>query len=391
MSQEGPLVRLVRRGASRTARSLAFLVPFLASAAALAGPSGPYAPPRDVSTEGHRVTWLFWYTTGLGIVAFTLVCASLVYIVARYRARAGHRAVYDKGTDRRSLVVTGSLALLVFLSIDLVLVHRSRADIEEYLFKWPTSADTVRIEVMPQQWAWNFRYPGADGVFNTADDVVTMNEMWIPKGRPVFLNLKAKDVIHSFYLPNFRIKQDAIPGHVDPDVVPGEGDRPIRDRLLAALRLRPLQDEGRPHRHARTTRSSAGTPRRRATRSAGTTRPTPRRTGGGNGWRSDDAAPEARVRRSGLSRRAAHPPRPDVVPEAVRLLARPQGHRQAVPLAGPRLPRDRRDDGDDDPLAAGPTRAGRVPRSRRARLAPERRRHRPGSPTRRSSRCTARS
>ncbi len=122
--------------------------------------------------------------------------------------------MYDKGTDRRSLVVTGSLALLVFLSIDLVLVHRSRADIEEYLFKWPTSADTVRIEVMPQQWVWNFRYAGADGVFNTADDVVTLNEMWIPKGRPVFLNLKAKDVIHSFYVPNFRIKQDANPGHV---------------------------------------------------------------------------------------------------------------------------------------------------------------------------------
>jgi cytochrome c oxidase subunit 2 len=214
MSQESPLHRLVRRGTSRFARSLAFLVPLLASAAALAGPSAPYAPPRDVSTEGHRVTWLFWYTTGLGIVAFTLVCASLAFIVARYRARAGHRAVYDKGTDRRSLLVTGSLAVLVFLSIDLVLVHRSRADIEEYLTKWPTAADTVRIEVMPQQWAWNFRYAGADGVFNTADDVVTLNEMWIPKGRPVFLNLKAKDVIHSFYVPNFRLKQDANPGQV---------------------------------------------------------------------------------------------------------------------------------------------------------------------------------
>ena len=68
------------------------------------------------------------------------------------------------------------------------------------------------MEVTAQQWAWTFRYPGADGRFNTADDFVTLNELRVPVDRAVYLQLTSKDVVHSFYLPNFRNKIDAIPG-----------------------------------------------------------------------------------------------------------------------------------------------------------------------------------
>lgn len=195
---------------------LLLLAPQLAALAEPAAPGGlgRFAPPKDISENGFRVTWLFWYTSGLGAFAFTLVVLALVFFALRYRARPGRRAVYDHGTSKGSYAFTGVLALTVFLSIDLVLVHRSREDMEQRIYKWPTAADTVKIEVMPQQWAWNFRYAGPDGAFNTPDDIVTLNDMRIPRGRPIYLQLKAKDVIHSFYVPNIRAKQDANPGSV---------------------------------------------------------------------------------------------------------------------------------------------------------------------------------
>lgn len=174
----------------------------------------PVAPPLDISTNGWRVTWLFWYTSSLTAIAFALVVLALVVFAWRYRARKGHRAVYDTGAEPSAVTGTVALALLVFLSIDLVLVKRSSQDVRGYLYKFPSGPQVVRVEVYPQQWAWNIRYPGPDAAFGTADDVVTLNDLRVPAGRPVMLNLMAKDVIHSFYVPNLRLKQDANPGSV---------------------------------------------------------------------------------------------------------------------------------------------------------------------------------
>ena len=188
----------------------------LAPAALLAGPTGKswWRPPADISKDGWRVERLFWYVTFMCIVAFALVLGALIVFSIKYRARPGHKAFYDHGTRRASIIFTTVLAVAVFILIDMELVHASQVSIKEYLFNFPTSSDVVRIEVMPQQWAWNFRYPGPDNKFNTKDDVMTLNDMKIPVDRPVMLNLMAKDVIHSFYVPNFRIKHDANPGYV---------------------------------------------------------------------------------------------------------------------------------------------------------------------------------
>jgi cytochrome c oxidase subunit 2 len=101
-------------------------------------------------------------------------------------------------------------------------------------------ADAVTIEVTAQQFMWNVRYPGKDGKFGRTDaariddttnplgmdkndpdgkdDIVTLNEITVPFGRAVRIKLHSKDVIHSFFLPNFRVKQDAVPG-MTPEVV----------------------------------------------------------------------------------------------------------------------------------------------------------------------------
>jgi cytochrome c oxidase subunit 2 len=191
--------------------------PFLLASLAAARPAlaGKFSPVRDVSLNGFRPDALFWYVTWACVIAFALVMAALIGFSFKYRARAGHKAYYYHGTDRKSFAVTGILAAAVFFFIDMNLVRVSQADMKDAYFAFPKGPETVKVEIMPQQWAWNMRYAGPDGVFNTADDVVTLNDMRVPVNRPVMINLKSKDVIHSFYLPNFRMKQDANPGTVN--------------------------------------------------------------------------------------------------------------------------------------------------------------------------------
>jgi cytochrome c oxidase subunit 2 len=74
--------------------------------------------------------------------------------------------------------------------------------------------DVFKVQVMAQQWAWNFRYAGSDGVFNTDDDIITLNDLRLPVGKKIVFQIISKDVIHSFYLPNARLKVDAIPGRI---------------------------------------------------------------------------------------------------------------------------------------------------------------------------------
>ncbi len=104
---------------------------------------------------------------------------------------------------------------------------------DEY-FMGETPEDALQIDVFAQQFAWNIRYPGPDGIFGRVDsalidelsnpmgidrsdaaaidDVVVINQLYVPVDRPVQVTLRSRDVIHSFFLPNFRVKQDAVPG-----------------------------------------------------------------------------------------------------------------------------------------------------------------------------------
>jgi len=73
------------------------------------------------------------------------------------------------------------------------------------------SSDLV-IQVTGKQFNWEIVYPGPDGRLGTVDDLQMENELHVPVGKVVRVALKSKDVIHSFFLPNLRLKQDAVPG-----------------------------------------------------------------------------------------------------------------------------------------------------------------------------------
>jgi cytochrome c oxidase subunit II len=175
----------------------------------------PYGLPHDASANGHRVDAVFGYLTFSTALCFAVMATILIVAVVFHR-QGSHRPVrYTHGNRWRDRAVAAGVGLVVLVGIDLVTVVRSAGPLRAGFWSYPDGdSNALRIEVLAQQWAWNFRYPGADGQFDTADDVVTLNDLRVPVNRPVYLQLTSKDVVHSFYLPNFRTKVDAIPGTV---------------------------------------------------------------------------------------------------------------------------------------------------------------------------------
>ena len=174
-----------------------------------------FAPPKSISSFGHRLDWLFAYTSWVALIFFIIMAVALVYFMIKYRERPGHKAYYTHGKSSKSEKWAPKfLDLAVFLSLDLVLMGSSYLHTKEIMWNFPQGDNVIKVQIMPQQWAWNFRYAGKDGMFNTPDDITTINELRIPKGTPIMAQIKSRDVIHGFMAPNIRSQIDAIPGLV---------------------------------------------------------------------------------------------------------------------------------------------------------------------------------
>lgn len=171
-----------------------------------------YAPPESISTHGEHFDYVFRYVSWGSFIFFCAILFGVVGFAWRYRARPGHKAYYTLGLKEKKF--TMMLDILFFITMDCFLIYYSVYDTKRFLMTVPQGPEVVEIQVMPQQWVWNFRYKGKDGVFNTPDDIVTVNEMWVPRGKQISLQLKSKDVIHGFMVPNIRRQVDAIPGQI---------------------------------------------------------------------------------------------------------------------------------------------------------------------------------
>ena len=187
----------------------------LAAAQSVTDRFGPNAP---ASSYGPRFDHLFSLITTLIGVSFLIVLVLLVVPLLRDRARPGKKAHYDAGTSLHDKRFTAIVSLTVFLVLDAWVLVVAMTDLREALWKIPTVAageNPYRVEVLAQQWSWNFRVPGLDGEFGTPDDIVTINDLTLPKGRPAVFNVSSKDVIHSFFVPDMRVKRDANPGAIN--------------------------------------------------------------------------------------------------------------------------------------------------------------------------------
>ncbi len=169
--------------------------------------------PENVSTFGNDVDGIFWLVFYITTVWFVITEGLIVYFIFRYRRRPGQKAVYVLGNTWSQLAwVLTPLAIVVVL--DLIIDLRG-ADVWARVKLQRPPTDFV-VHAVGSQFNWQFIYPGADDKFGTEDDLTTDNELHIPVAKPIHVILKSKDVIHSFFLPHFRLKQDALPGREIP-------------------------------------------------------------------------------------------------------------------------------------------------------------------------------
>jgi len=172
--------------------------------------------PHDASVEGWRIDELINVTSAFVILLFAVAAAWM--LLALLRHRAPHPTRYHHGDDRRSIAIVLGLSAAVFFVVDGHLFVKSVLVSQRIFgnFAWAEGRpEAVRIEITAHQWAWAARYPGPDGKFNTPDDIVTLNDIVVPAGAPIIVQLVSTDVIHGFNLPNMRAKIDAVPGMVN--------------------------------------------------------------------------------------------------------------------------------------------------------------------------------
>lgn len=176
-----------------------------------------WGPTPPASTYGYRFDDLFSLITTLIGVSFLIVLVLLLVPCLRDNAKKGKRAHFDHGTSLHDKRFTAIVSVVVFVVLDALVLAIAMTDLREGYWNIPApdTPGVVQVEVLGQQWAWNFRTPGVDGELGTPDDVVTINELTVPEGRPVVFNLTSKDVIHSLFLPDMRMKRDANPGAIN--------------------------------------------------------------------------------------------------------------------------------------------------------------------------------
>jgi len=190
--------------------------------------------PPDWSAQGHQIDQLIVIVHWFMLALFLFWGAYFVYVLVRFRAGrqanatyAGTKAGWSKFMEVG--VVLFEIVLLVGFAFPLW---------SQRVREMPPEDDSTRVRVVAEQFAWNFHYPGPDGVWGRTDptlidtaanplgldrqdpaardDIHTLNNLYLPVDKPVILYLSSKDVIHSFFLPYMRVKHDAIPGNVVP-------------------------------------------------------------------------------------------------------------------------------------------------------------------------------
>lgn len=165
--------------------------------------------PENVSSYGEDIDGVFTLIYGLTLGWFVLMMGAFLYFVIRYRRRTGVPAVHVQGNRLREfswVLVPVAIVLLLDIWVD----FRGASVWAKVKTQIPETE--IQIQVTAKQFNWEILYPGPDGEFGTTDDRQAENDLHVPVGRPVRVVLKSSDVIHSFFIPNMRLKQDIIPG-----------------------------------------------------------------------------------------------------------------------------------------------------------------------------------
>lgn len=165
----------------------------------------------QASTSARDIDWLFALI--LVTVGFWFVVAEVVFfsLIFRFRRRPGASAAYVTGERKEEKRWISRPHALVIVC-DVVLI--TGAILTWRAVKQDLPPADERVRVIAQQWAWVFVHPGPDGKLDTNDDVRTVNDLHVKVDTTYHFELTSRDVVHSFSVPAFRLKQDAIPGRI---------------------------------------------------------------------------------------------------------------------------------------------------------------------------------
>lgn len=173
-------------------------------------PANMHVLPESASSYGADIDYIVTLITWITGVWFVAAEGILLWFLFRYRRREGVKAAYAPGTTLRAAawVLVPVAGVLV---CDLIIEHEGKGIWERIKMEVPEKPDlTVRIN--GKQFIWEITHPGLDGELGTADDIQTFSDLHVPVDADVKFELTSTDVIHSFFVPNFRLKQDAVPG-----------------------------------------------------------------------------------------------------------------------------------------------------------------------------------
>lgn len=152
--------------------------------------------PRSASTTAPNVDFVFMGITYVCYFFFVLVVALMVLFVVRYRQKGNKVVVYADASEHNTpLEVTWTIIPVV------IVVAIFFAGFKGYLTLATPPANSYQIDVIAKQWSWTFKYPNGA----ISDDLV------VPVDRPVKLVMRSDDVLHSLYIPDFRVKKDVVP------------------------------------------------------------------------------------------------------------------------------------------------------------------------------------
>ncbi|OLC96836.1 MAG: cytochrome c oxidase subunit II [Gemmatimonadetes bacterium] len=163
--------------------------------------------PLQGSTFAPQIDGLFIAILIITGLAFVIVEAGLIWFVIKYRGRPGRKGHYTHGSAKAEVIWTAIPAVTV-VALGLVSNHYWK----EIKGRDSIPADAYPIGIHAKQFEWQVTYPGPDGQLGTADDFTVRNQLHVPVGRNIVVVLTSEDVVHSFWVPVLRVKQDAVPG-----------------------------------------------------------------------------------------------------------------------------------------------------------------------------------
>lgn len=140
---------------------------------------------------------------------FFLTAGVFFWLIFKFRERNGQKAMYITGSEKKYTKPISWAHTLVLVCDVAIIIGAIRVWVD---VKMTLPEEDATVRVISQQWAWSFQHPGPDGKLDTPDDIFTGDELHVEVDKLYHYKLVSRDVLHSFSVPVFRLKQDAVPG-----------------------------------------------------------------------------------------------------------------------------------------------------------------------------------